>query len=552
MAPFLSGASGDPALIRRQIGQQTERDIPAPAGLLRDFRHNGGPIRIEQGVITRAVIDPSGEPMEDLRGKRGIGEMQIAIGDVDPANMGLLQCLLNLIGSYDYVQDDVSAPTWARWILHKRGETDAAPYLTVLEDTDALPRTRVSNIMVREVTIGATPNGNYLATFVLDAGRYDFLGVPTQAVGTGSTLPIFHETYEGNWADDDTDADVLVKLLSVASGVWTAVAKISSAAGYSATRTFTVTVGNDSAGNPIFARVPDGSTFAVSSITRSASTATVTTTAPHGYAVAETFRVLIAGAAQSDYNVSAVATATGASTFTYTVANAPVTPATGTITYELPGTLIGPWGGQLRMHLPEGGTWSANDVFELPKRREAAELPAFIHEAPISSVNTRIRLGGEEIRFEGGVQLKIARPVSNRPDTPGVQGATISRGGMLTASLTLTRDVVDLRLQKAIHERTPMAIDLDSQADVLIGASGRRYRLLFVAPSAIPQGPMLAAGVGAVTGPYTEAPVLMPKIPDETYTYTDDGGNIEFDGAFVLVLETDLLEDDVTDEVVAT
>jgi hypothetical protein len=67
----------------------------------------------------------------------------------------------------------------------------------------------------------------------------------------------------------------------------------------------------------------------ISSITRAVNTATVTTSAAHGYTTAD--RVNIRGANQSDYNGDYTITVTGATTFTYTVANTPVTPATGTM-----------------------------------------------------------------------------------------------------------------------------------------------------------------------------------------------------------------------------
>lgn len=68
---------------------------------------------------------------------------------------------------------------------------------------------------------------------------------------------------------------------------------------------------------------------AVTSITRSVNTATVTTTTNHGYS--STNRVNIRGATQTDYNGDYTITVTGVNTFTYTVANTPTTPATGTI-----------------------------------------------------------------------------------------------------------------------------------------------------------------------------------------------------------------------------
>lgn len=67
----------------------------------------------------------------------------------------------------------------------------------------------------------------------------------------------------------------------------------------------------------------------VSSITRSSSTATVTTATPHGFTTGQ--KVVISGATQADYNGAFTVTVTGPTVFTYTVSNSPVTPATGTI-----------------------------------------------------------------------------------------------------------------------------------------------------------------------------------------------------------------------------
>lgn len=68
----------------------------------------------------------------------------------------------------------------------------------------------------------------------------------------------------------------------------------------------------------------------VSSITRSGTTATVTTATAHGLSTGDS--ATIGGAAQADYNIDAVVTVLTATTFTYDVANSPATPATGTIT----------------------------------------------------------------------------------------------------------------------------------------------------------------------------------------------------------------------------
>ena len=68
---------------------------------------------------------------------------------------------------------------------------------------------------------------------------------------------------------------------------------------------------------------------AVTSITRTSTTATVTTTAAHGW---KTFDLIqISGANQAEYNGNHRITVTGATTFTFVVDVGAVTPATGTI-----------------------------------------------------------------------------------------------------------------------------------------------------------------------------------------------------------------------------
>ena len=73
-------------------------------------------------------------------------------------------------------------------------------------------------------------------------------------------------------------------------------------------------------------------TVSVSSITRVGATATVVCAAAHGLSTGDS--ALIAGAAETDYNIDAVVTVVDTTTFTYTVVNSPATPATGTITVK--------------------------------------------------------------------------------------------------------------------------------------------------------------------------------------------------------------------------
>lgn len=81
---------------------------------------------------------------------------------------------------------------------------------------------------------------------------------------------------------------------------------------------------------PVILDFTMGPDLAVTSITRTGTTATVTTAAAHGFTSGN--QVAIEHAAQSQYNGDFLITVTGATTFTYPVVGSPATPATGTIT----------------------------------------------------------------------------------------------------------------------------------------------------------------------------------------------------------------------------
>lgn len=73
-----------------------------------------------------------------------------------------------------------------------------------------------------------------------------------------------------------------------------------------------------------------GTAIAVTSMTRSSTTVTVTTTAAHGLSSGNV--VVVAGATQAGYNGTWDITVSSATVFTFTVTTTPDTPATGTIT----------------------------------------------------------------------------------------------------------------------------------------------------------------------------------------------------------------------------
>jgi hypothetical protein len=72
---------------------------------------------------------------------------------------------------------------------------------------------------------------------------------------------------------------------------------------------------------------------AITSITQTTGTATVTTTAAHGFAIADTIWLTISGATQTGYDGSFLCTITTTTAFTYAVPSGTVTPATTTTTF---------------------------------------------------------------------------------------------------------------------------------------------------------------------------------------------------------------------------
>jgi hypothetical protein len=111
------------------------------------------------------------------------------------------------------------------------------------------------------------------------------------------------------------------------------------------------------------AEAHSASTVAIDSITRSNGTATVTTSAAHGYAAG--MQVLIAGAAETPYNgVFTIQTVGSTTTFTYRVSGAPATPATGTITAQsmTSGPLVGAYRYALAHKSARGETLRSAEV----------------------------------------------------------------------------------------------------------------------------------------------------------------------------------------------
>ena len=153
----------------------------------------------------------------------------------------------------------------------------------------------------------------------------------TVSLGDTSSVTIFNTLFK-DWNFDEDISDLDFTSCALATGMLDGVTL--SPVNYDALLArIRETAGNTgwsfSGGNSTYS----SNTISVTSIIRSGSTATVTTGSSHGLSTND--EVYISGADQSEYNVVAVITVTGASTFEYEVSGTPTTPATGTIICEI-------------------------------------------------------------------------------------------------------------------------------------------------------------------------------------------------------------------------
>lgn len=174
------------------------------------------------------------------------------------------------------------------------------------------------------------------------------------------------------------------------------------------------------------------------SITRSATTATVTHTA-HGLSTND--YVVIRGANQPEYNGPQQITVTGANTYTYTVAGSPATPATGNRLKDAQDeTLYVTFNG--------GSGHSASDVLTLDKNVtvtvDAVNLGA-VTQFTVSSVNARggISVGDvlEQVSSTGsgtGFSLTVGSGNLTVSSSGAILSGTTDASGNISASRTFT------------------------------------------------------------------------------------------------------------------
>lgn len=190
---------------------------------------------------------------------------------------------------------------------------------------------------------------------------------------------------------------------------------------------------------------------------------------------------------------------------------------------------------QVRAFWPAAATLVApTDIFRIPNRR-AAWAQTLAPERPIASVNTQFILAGQEIRVEGGWEITMAWENGEVvQDTSNEQGGTPDISGELVTTLTLTRRITDLDVQRALHERTPVSVVVDAFSESKISTSGREFRCSVILPEVVPEGEMFGVEAGGTNR--DENPTLVARTPAAALVH--DGNS--FASASHILVENDV------------
>ena len=202
------------------------------AASYQDFHAHGPGLLIEKGEIEDKVLSPGGEIPASLSGKAVLNGGTFGLGTVDPENIGMCFMLANLFGKRKYTDNT----TWnlRRYALNQA--TATVPQLCLQEDNQVTTPIRASGMKITGYNWSLSANGAFEIEFEYEADRYDLFALPTQTVGTGSTLPVVIGSFDGHFTLQATDKDIIV-LLSDVTDPYVVETKISTAASHSNTQT---------------------------------------------------------------------------------------------------------------------------------------------------------------------------------------------------------------------------------------------------------------------------------------------------------------------------
>lgn len=235
---FFAGTSGDPASLVREFYFQSLDGVAALDANLVPYKNFGGilsprPTSIRrQSVLTRPMREL------DMRSKAETDGRSLHLGDLDPSNHMQLAMWISLLQGYSLA----TASGHTRWrISQEMADVGTAVYnkITHINDSNKGIPIRHTDLIARSVELAIAPRENASLIFGVEAGRFDFWGVPTRTTGTGLVLPQLRGTSSENWLPDATDGVVFIKIMSDSATIVTFQAKVATAGSYSSTQTAT-------------------------------------------------------------------------------------------------------------------------------------------------------------------------------------------------------------------------------------------------------------------------------------------------------------------------
>jgi hypothetical protein len=216
--PFLAGADGNPIQLHSAIvGQPTKGVPPISTAAWRDFRDYGGGPALSQTRYDALAFSPSGEPLTPLTGKLAYAAGANSLGDLDPADYGVLHMFANLFGGRRTIT--VPSGTIQQWQFDQNQTVDPnLVWLAIMRYTNVLPGEIAFDGRVGGVTINAQPNSNISIGFNRGAGQFLLAedGEYETVVGT-PTIPLVRGIWPGQMLNVD-DADLWFKLVSDDTG----------------------------------------------------------------------------------------------------------------------------------------------------------------------------------------------------------------------------------------------------------------------------------------------------------------------------------------------
>lgn len=183
------------------------------------------------------------------------------------------------------------------------------------------------------------------------------------------------------------------------------------------------------------------------------------------------------------------------------------------------GTILGVPGERVQLYIESGATITALDEFEFEKNRDSwSQSLTAAH--PLAVVQGVAQIDDVDVTIEGSFDLTAAYETFElRPDIFRRQGGRVRRTGDLMVTLNLSRDLVDLALQKPLVVGSTIKMALDFQTSETI-TTGQRYRLIALMPELTVEGTTYAVSQG---GTNIEEQYVLSASSDTGTTMTYDG-----------------------------